>query len=393
LVLTETSGVWVRLLGEEPNRRLVIMWRDVGRYPDYGAVTFEVILEEATQDFVFQYQDLDFGNPTYDLGASATIGIESPDGALAAQFSHETTDVAAYIGVSGLRFTTHGPEQMEPVVEALDEGQLGAAYHAVVGVRGGVSPWNWSIADGELPPGLGVDAGSGAITGVPAATGTYAFALAVADAAGQTLALPYAITILPSFSVSDGPFEWLAPGAGATRVALPGDDAALAVALPFAFSYYGVEYNELQIVSNGYLVFGGDPAGAFINTALPNPRIPNGVVAVFWDDLSPDTGGGVWSETLGSEGQRRFVVTWVDTPRYRDIGAGTFQVMLEEGSNAIVMQYLDVEFGDQRYDWGAAASIGVESPAGTVGTTFSVDTPVLVDYQGQRSLRFTPVLE
>jgi hypothetical protein len=96
---------------------------------------------------------------------------------------------------------------------------------------------------------------------------------------------------------------------------------------------------------------------------------------------------------LGSEGQRRFVVTWVDTPRYRDIGAGTFQVMLEEGSNAIVMQYLDVEFGDQRYDWGAAASIGVESPAGTVGTTFSVDTPVLVDYQGQRSLRFTPVLE
>lgn len=393
LVLTETSGVWVRVLDAEPNRRLVIMWRDVGRYPDHGAATFEVILEEATQDIVFQYQDLDFGNPTYDLGASATLGIESPDGALAVQVSHEETLVAAYIGTSGLRFTTHGPSMMEPVVESLVEGELHQPYHATLSVRGGGPPWSWSVSDGTLPPGVALDATSGVLTGIPGSVGSFAFTAEVRDASGQALAISYSITILPGFAVSDGPFEWLAPGAAATRLTYSGDDEGATVELPFAFSYYGVEYFDVQVVTNGYLVFGGSPAGAFINTALPNPRIPNGVVAVFWDDLTPDTGGGVWVETVGVEGQRRFIVTWLETPRFRDIGAGTFQVILEEGSNAIVMQYLDVEFGDVRYDWGAAATVGVESPSGLVGTTFAFDQPVLQAYQGQRSLWFTPVLE
>lgn len=393
LVQTETSGVWVRVVDAEPNRRLIIMWRDVGRYPDHGAATFEVILEEATQDIVYQYQDLDFGDLSYDLGASATIGVESPDGALAVQFSHEDTLVAGYIGTTGVRFSTHDPAELVPVIDNLPEGELRAPYHATLAVDGGSAPWNWAVSEGALPPGLMLDPASGALTGLPGVVGTFAFTAEVRDAAGQALTIPYSITILPSFAVSDGPFEWLAPGAGAVRLSYTDDDEGAMVELPFPFSFYGVEYQDLQVSTNGFLVFGDSPAGAFINTALPNPRDPNGVVAVFWDDLTPDTGGGVWVETIGEVGQQRFIVTWLDAPRFRDIGAGTFQIILEEGSNAIVMQYLDVEFGDARYDWGADATVGVEAPSGVVGTTFAFDQPVLAVYQGQRSLRFTPLLE
>ncbi len=74
--LDSTAGnVYWKTIGTAPNRRVVIEWRDrphVDNGP--GSVTFELVLSE-NGNLAFQYQTLDFGDPDYDNGASATAGV------------------------------------------------------------------------------------------------------------------------------------------------------------------------------------------------------------------------------------------------------------------------------------------------------------------------------
>jgi hypothetical protein len=64
-------------------------------------------------------------------------------------------------------------------------GQVGFQYAAGVTVSGGTAPYTFGSA-GNLPPGLGVNAVSGLISGIPTAPGTFPFQVTVRDANGAT---------------------------------------------------------------------------------------------------------------------------------------------------------------------------------------------------------------
>jgi len=69
------GNVYWKTIGNAPNRRVVIEWYarpHIGYTP--GVATFEVVLSE-NGNLVFQYQTLDFGDPLYNDGASATVGV------------------------------------------------------------------------------------------------------------------------------------------------------------------------------------------------------------------------------------------------------------------------------------------------------------------------------
>jgi hypothetical protein len=79
---TGADNVYWELLGTAPNRELVIEWRNVRHYScssDASAtVRFQVVLFEATNHVLFNYQDVIFGgNCAFaDKGGSATIGVQ-----------------------------------------------------------------------------------------------------------------------------------------------------------------------------------------------------------------------------------------------------------------------------------------------------------------------------
>ncbi|MDE2842878.1 MAG: IPT/TIG domain-containing protein, partial [Chloroflexota bacterium] len=92
LVVGETdSGVYTRVLGEAPNRRLIVEWRNFSTYddeedprPDYATrLTFQAVLYEGSNDIAFLYRTLQ-GPLTQ--GDSATIGLQNDRRDQAIQF-------------------------------------------------------------------------------------------------------------------------------------------------------------------------------------------------------------------------------------------------------------------------------------------------------------------
>jgi uncharacterized repeat protein (TIGR01451 family) len=76
----ETGAVYYKTLGTAPRRRFVIEWYKRPHYDGVGDATFEAILYEATNNVTYQYRDVTFGDPAYDDGASATVGIRGARG-------------------------------------------------------------------------------------------------------------------------------------------------------------------------------------------------------------------------------------------------------------------------------------------------------------------------
>jgi 5-hydroxyisourate hydrolase-like protein (transthyretin family) len=80
----ELGAVYYETIGEAPNRVFWIQYHDVGHYSarESGGLWW-VRLFESTGQILFNYGDTSFGYPepsNYDDGASATVGIEGPDG-------------------------------------------------------------------------------------------------------------------------------------------------------------------------------------------------------------------------------------------------------------------------------------------------------------------------
>jgi hypothetical protein len=69
------AGLWFQTIGTAPNRKLVVIWEKDRVGAAGNVLQFELIIEEATQEIFYLYQDVDLGSLAYDNGASATIGL------------------------------------------------------------------------------------------------------------------------------------------------------------------------------------------------------------------------------------------------------------------------------------------------------------------------------
>ncbi len=192
------------------------------------------------------------------------------------------------------------------------------------------------------------------------------------------------------YSCQDISDSWV-DATGGTQLPLASDDASTPVSLPFAFTFYGQAHTQAFVSTNGFLTLGSS-SGANVsnNPAIPGTAMPNGVIAPFWDDLNPASGGAVYSSTTGAAPNRVFHVEWLDVPHFSNVGAATFEASLYETTNEIRFRYLDTDLGNVRYNAGRSATAGVENQTGTAGTQYSRNSAVLTNGKAIRCSEGAP---
>ena len=72
---TETGDVYHETQGAAPNRVLIIQWEERPHFNGIGAVSLQLKLFETSNVIEFHYEDVQFEDPAFDFGASATVGI------------------------------------------------------------------------------------------------------------------------------------------------------------------------------------------------------------------------------------------------------------------------------------------------------------------------------
>jgi hypothetical protein len=115
-------------------------------------------------------------------------------------------------------------------------------------------------------------------------------------------------------------FNWFEiDGIGNTLNGTGIGDYTETVNLPFAFKYYGIDYNQLRISTDGWIAFGSGNQTAPLNTTLPHADNINCMVAGFWDDLydSETVEGNIYY--YNDIQNHRFIVEW-DSIARNDFG-------------------------------------------------------------------------
>ncbi len=156
-----------------------------------------------------------------------------------------------------------------------------------------------------------------------------------------------------------------------THVLYFDDDSAYTNAnLGFTFNFYGTNYTNVSFNVNGLMTFGGASTN-FLNvnltTTSPSNNLP--AIAVLWDDWETKFNGhpdGVYFKTIGTAGSRQFIVQWNKIVPVNGDGVDdvTFEARLFEGSNKILLSYLDTVVSDETTSPPNAASQGVGATVG-----------------------------
>jgi hypothetical protein len=93
--------------------------------------------------------------------------------------------------------TAPPPAPLAITTTTAPDGAVTVPYSATLSGTGGTLPFAWSISSGALPPGLSINANTGAISGTPTALGTYNFTIRLSDASApvQTVTRSMSITV------------------------------------------------------------------------------------------------------------------------------------------------------------------------------------------------------
>jgi subtilisin family serine protease len=132
---------------------------------------------------------------------------------------------------------------------------------------------------------------------------------------------------------------------------------------PFVFA--GETWDRIGMVSNGYAVVGGGDGADidYINQVLPDPARPNNVLAPFWTDLNPATGGALRAGYLTDGVNDWLILDWEAVPTWSGDEVDSFQIWIGvNGVEDISFTYGPVEDGD-----GGLLTVGAENAYGNSG--------------------------
>ncbi len=130
----------------------------------------------------------------------------------------------------------------------------------------------------------------------------------IPDTGGVTISY-WAYDDVDTFYAKAPEYDWVEIRDLGTRLTLT-DDQTVQINLPFEFGpfiFYGQNYTQISICSNGWIAPGYTTKTTPSNTALPDTNMPP-LLAGYWDDLYPPKGNGVWY--YYDSANHRFIVEW-----------------------------------------------------------------------------------
>ncbi|MBL8174504.1 MAG: putative Ig domain-containing protein, partial [Bryobacterales bacterium] len=234
------------------------------------------------------------GTPTN--AGNFTVIVQVADGLGATANKVLTLQVTA-----GLSITT----------QSLPNGQPGTIYNQTLTASGGVNAgFVWSILSGSLPQGLTLNA-AGVLSGVPAAGGTFAFTVQVADAAGATATRQFTLQIGAGLAINP---ETLPNGSVGTAYNQPltaiGSSGGLQWSVSAGSLPGGVSLNAVTGLLSGTPTAAGsfsftvrvqDASGASTTKAY-TVVIGEGLTITTGSTLPPASENTVYSQTLAASG-------------------------------------------------------------------------------------------
>jgi hypothetical protein len=164
----------------------------------------------------------------------------------------------------------------------------------------------------------------------------------------------YSVSAIPYAPVS--PISTTLAGAGPT-----GDEGTVVAPLGFSFNYYGTTYSDVQIHTNGYIVFGTNNYvfGSYTPPAIPSTAASNNWVG-YWSDMNASAGQITYA-TQGTAPNRVFIANYNQNQYYSATPYYSGQIVVYEATGAI-----DVFLEHTQTTYTSAC--GMENQTGTLGT-------------------------
>ena len=128
-----------------------------------------------------------------------TAVLGTPRAVQTTSFTVEARDQAGNTTRKSFSLTIDPPRPLVITngTDVLAPGRVGVSYANGLFADGGIQPYRWSLAAGQLPPGLSLQTSPGRISGTPATAGTFGFTVRVTDDGGQQATRQFSITISP----------------------------------------------------------------------------------------------------------------------------------------------------------------------------------------------------
>lgn len=181
-----------------------------------------------------------------------------------------------------------------------------------------------------------------------------------------------------------------------TPIVLSDDAISAAIPLGFSFDFYGTNYSEAFVSSNGFLTFNNNTnPGCCAGGLLPGTDLPNNLIAFAWNNLDPSLGGTIAHTTIGLAPNRVFILDFNNIQHHGGGNPVNVQLKLFETSNLIEIHSL------HNASNGSAMTMGLENASGTEANTpngrnanpqFSVINERTIFYPYYTSIQTTEVI-
>jgi hypothetical protein len=179
------------------------------------------------------------------------------------------------------------------------------------------------------------------------------------------------VTIAPGPSPAGGYLPLSA--FGVTPLAGVSDDSLTDVDTP-PFTFAGEVYSHVRFASNGYVIIGSsnDPGdNTTVNQSFPDPTTPNNVLAPFWTDLNPESGGNLYVGVLTDGSDNWIVLDWESVSEFNTLNQNTFEIWIGVNGDANPGEDISYAYSTMQGSGnGGFLTVGAENKSGTHGQNY-----------------------